>query len=81
MLSVSALQAVKATLQRHPSIAIIPLLLFLALTTGGVIGVMYAAANETQQRRMSAEGAPSHPQHCCSLLTATLPQLTGALCS
>lgn len=63
MLHVCGLQAVKVTLRRHPSIAIIPLLLFLALTTGGVIGVMYVAANETKQRRMSAEGAIPHVQH------------------
>lgn len=56
------LQAVAASLKRHPSIAIIPTLLFLALTTGGIIGVMYVAANETHQRRMSAEGAPCSEQ-------------------
>lgn len=55
---VSVLQAVAATLRRYPSIAIISLLLFMVLTTGAVVGVMYIAGNETHQRRLSAEGEP-----------------------
>lgn len=60
---VCVLQAVAATLRRYPSIAIISLLLFMVLTTGAVIGVIYIAANETHQRRLSAEGEPR--THSC----------------
>lgn len=50
------MQAITITLQRHPSIWIISLLVFLALATGGILGVVFVAANETQQRRLAAEG-------------------------
>jgi hypothetical protein len=58
-----ATQAVAATMRRHPSIFIIPLLLFLAMTTGGIIGVIFVAQNENHQRRMSAEGAHAQTWH------------------
>jgi hypothetical protein len=45
-----------AALRRHPSIWIIPLLAVLLLATGRVVGVMTAAATETRQARLNAEG-------------------------
>jgi hypothetical protein len=45
-----------AALRRHPSIWIVPLLAVLVLVTGGIVGVMTAAATETRQARLNAEG-------------------------
>lgn len=53
------LQAMYAALRRHPSIWIVPLLAVLVLATGGIVGVMTAAATETRQARLNAEGAQS----------------------
>ena len=72
------MQAVAATLRRHPSIAIIPLLLFLAMTTGGVIGVIFVAQNETHQRRMSAEGTPPAIIPACTYPFWQVPTLPSS---
>jgi hypothetical protein len=45
-----------AALRRHPSIWIVPLLAVLVLATGGIVGVMTAAATETRQAKLIAEG-------------------------
>ncbi|WIA39118.1 hypothetical protein OEZ86_005253 [Tetradesmus obliquus] len=50
-------RAMYAALRRHPSIWIVPLLAVLVLATGGIVGVMTAAATETRQARLNAEGS------------------------
>lgn len=43
-------------LKQHPAIWLTSLIVMLALTTAGVVGVMATAASEVSQRRTAAEG-------------------------
>lgn len=54
-------QAIAATLRHNPSIWITTLLVFLLLSTGGLLGVFFISANETYQRRQAAEGVRVAP--------------------